>query len=352
MLRSKAAHRDSRSARLRGLPAVLAIAAAALLAPAASAEKNVEPKAPTKIEITAKPIAAFEPRHADRRQFGPLRFRGGLSLSSPYPAFGGFSGLRLEADGEHFIAASDKADWLRGRIVYQDGAPAAITDAEMSPMLGPDGRTLAARGWYDTESLARDGGTLYVGIERSHHIVKFDYGKQGLAARAQPLRIPSEIKSLPRNKGLEALAFVPQGMPHAGTLIAISERGLDADGNIRGWLIGGKTPGEFTVKRRDDFDVTDAAITPGGDLIILERFFSLMQGVAMRMRRVPLSAVKPGAVLDGTILITADMGFQIDNMEGLSAHRSPEGETVLTLISDDNFSVIQRTLLLQFTLTE
>jgi hypothetical protein len=46
------------------------------------------------------------------------------------------------------------------------------------------------------------------------------------------------------------------------------------------------------------------------------------------------------------------MGFQIDNMEGLSAHRSPEGETVLTLVSDDNFSLIQRTLLLQFTLTE
>jgi hypothetical protein len=39
-------------------------------------------------------------------------------------------------------------------------------------------------------------------------------------------------------------------------------------------------------------------------------------------------------------------------MEGLSVHRSPSGETVLTLISDDNFSPVQRTLLLQFTLVE
>jgi hypothetical protein len=39
-------------------------------------------------------------------------------------------------------------------------------------------------------------------------------------------------------------------------------------------------------------------------------------------------------------------------MEGLSIHRSATGETVLTLISDDNFSVLQRTLLLQFVLRE
>jgi hypothetical protein len=336
--------------RPRRSAAAVLLAAVALLAPAASAQRTGDAKAPTRIEIAAKPIAAFEPRHADRHQFGPLRFRGGLSLSSSYPGFGGFSGLRLAPDGEHFIAISDKADWLRGRIVYRDGAPVGIADAEMAPMIGPDGRTLAARRWYDTESLTRDGGTLYVGIERSHHIVKFDYGKHDLAARGQPLRIPSAIRSLPRNKGIEALAVVSKNLPLGGTLIAISERGLDANGNIRGWLMGGKTPGEFTVARHDDFDVTDAAITPDGNLVILERFFTFTEGVKMRLRRVPLSAVKPGALIDGEILLTADMGFQIDNTEGLSVHRSHEGETVLTLISDDNFSLIQRTLLLQFTL--
>jgi hypothetical protein len=31
-------------------------------------------------------------------------------------------------------------------------------------------------------------------------------------------------------------------------------------------------------------------------------------------------------------------------------HRDAKGETVITLVSDDNFSVIQRNLLLQFTL--
>ncbi len=57
-------------------------------------------------------------------------------------------------------------------------------------------------------------------------------------------------------------------------------------------------------------------------------------------------------MVDGPIIFEADLGFEIDNMEGLSVHRSAAGETVLTLISDDNFSIIQRTLLLQFTLAE
>ena len=91
---------------------------------------------------------------------------------------------------------------------------------------------------------------------------------------------------------------------------------------------------------------------PGGDVLLLERKFSWTGGLVVRMRRIALGEIKPGALVDGPILFEADLGYEIDNMEGLSVHRSAAGETVLTLISDDNFSVIQRTLLLQFTLAE
>ena len=57
-------------------------------------------------------------------------------------------------------------------------------------------------------------------------------------------------------------------------------------------------------------------------------------------------------MVDGPVLFDVDLGYEIDNMEGLSVHRSAGGEVVLTLISDDNFSAVQRTLLLQFTLAE
>ena len=63
-------------------------------------------------------------------------------------------------------------------------------------MLGADGKPLAARGWYDTESLAENDGMLYVGIERVEKIVRFDYRRDGLwraasRSRCRPISRPS-----------------------------------------------------------------------------------------------------------------------------------------------------------------
>ncbi len=333
---------------------VAALLAAALLFAAIPGDAQTPPAAepPVAIEVAAQPLAAFDIRDPSRRQFGLLEFRGGLVLRSSYKNFGGLSAIRVAADGAHFIALSDRGWWFRGRIVYEGTRPSAIADAEMAPILGADGQPLAARGWFDTESIAEDGGTLYVGIERVHQIVRFNYGKDGLLARGQPIAVPPGLRSLPPNQGLEALVFVPKGFPLADTLIAISERGLDKAGNINAFLIGGPSPGTFAVKRSASYDITDAALLPGGDLLLLERKFSWTSGLAIRMRRIALGEIKPGALVDGPILFEADLGYEIDNMEGLSVHRSAGGETVLTLISDDNFSMIQRTLLLQFVLAE
>jgi hypothetical protein len=340
----------------RSIRAAVATAAlAGLLATTSSAQNHTSRhtplEGPVRIEITARPIEFFDSRDPTRRRFGALEFRGGLELSSPYKEFGGISSLRIAPDGERFISVSDKGRWLRGRLVYRDGRLAGITDAEMAPILATDGRPITARGWYDSESLAEDGaGTAYVGLERVNRVLRFDYGRSGLLAKGQNVTLPPEIARLPNNKGMECLVVIPKPLPGAGTLIAISERALDAAGNIKGFLITGPNPGGFSVKRSDDFDVTDCAISAAGDLFILERRFSWAAGVAMRVRMLPLMSVVPGATVDGRQLIFADMGYQIDNMEGLAVHRDKAGETVLTMVSDDNFSFVQRTILLQFTL--
>ena len=181
--------------------------------------------------------------------------------------------------------------------------------------------------------------------------VRFDFARGFTRARGEVVPMPPAVKKLPFNKGLEALVFVPNGLPLAGTLIAISERGLDRDGNLIGFLVGGPAPGQFSVRRTDGFDVSDAALLPSGDLLLLERKFSLLAGVGIRIRRVALASVAPGAVIDGPSIFNADLDQEIDNMEGLDAHVTPQGDTVLTMVSDDNFSIVQRTLLLQFTLT-
>jgi hypothetical protein len=328
--------------------AFLAILALALIPAAAQAPRviNVEIQ---KIVIRAQAVEAFDPREPTRTRFGALEFRGGLILESAHRDFGGLSGLRIMAGGERFLSVTDKSNWLSGRIVYRGKTPIAIADAEMAPMLGPDGKPLRSRGWYDTESLAVTDGVAYVGIERVNQVVRFDFAKEGLRARGRPLSVPPGMKLLPHNQSIECVEMSPKGSPLAGTLISISERGLDTGGNLMGFLIGG-AGGVFSLKRTDDFDVSDCAASPDGNLLVLERRFSWARGLAIRIRSVPLTAIKPGALVDGRELIFADMGSQIDNMEGVSVHRAADGALVLTLISDDNFSPLQRTLLLQFTL--
>lgn len=328
-----------------------AVASALLVIVAAIAAEGLHTSAaPTAITIAATPIVAFDNRDPQRVRFGGLEFRGGLVLTSKYPAFGGLSALHMQPDGLHFIAVSDNGSWLRARIVTKDGRPAGIADAEMAPALGPDGTPLADRGWFDMESLAERDGQFYVGIERVEKIVRFDLNKFGFAARGEPIKVPSEFKTFKYNKSLECLAAPPAGGPLAGDLIAVTERSLDAQGNHRAFLFEGDRVLHFSVKRSDDFDVSDCAVLPSHELLLLERSYSLAKGVAMRMRRIPLAAIKDGATVDGPTLVTADLGYQIDNMEGVGVHQTPDGETILTLISDDNFSVIQRTLLLQFAL--
>src|SRR5689334_8800363 len=305
---------------------------------------------PVSIEVNARPLAGFDTRDRSRVRFGELEFRSGLVLTSKFRGFGGLSGLRLDARGERFIAISDKGGWFTGRIAYRGKEMTGLEDVEASPMLGPDGRPITARGWYDSESLALDGSLVYVGLERVNRILRYDFAKGLTRALGEEVPVPPAVRKLPNNRGLEALVAVPKNMPLAGTLIAISERGLDAEGNILGFLIGGKTPGQFSVRRTDTFDISDATLLASGDLLLLERSFSWLGGVGIRIRRIALKSFAPGAVVDGPAIFSADLGYEIDNMEGIDAHVTPQGDTVITMVSDDNFSMIQRNLLLQFTL--
>lgn len=326
------------------------VASLVFLTPALAETAPAAADAPVAITIQATPIVQFDNRQPELRRFGAVDFLGGLELTSSYREFGGLSSLRIEPDGTRFVAVTDKGRWLTGRIVYSGVRPIGVADAVMAPLLAADGRPITAHGMYDSESLTADGGTFYVGLERVHRALRFDFGRFGVAARGERVALPKDVASLPANKGLETLVYVPAGHALAGTLIAISERGLDRDGNIKAWLVGGPSPGALVVKRRDDFDISDGALLPTGDLLLLERRFSWMSGIAVRLRRVSASAIRPGAVLDGPVLLFADMGYQVDNFEGLGVHQDAAGGTILTLVSDDNFSIIQRTLLMQFRL--
>jgi len=329
----------------RGFVASLGAATLALPARAQSLEPGRVP-----VSISARPIAAFEPGNPAKTRFGQLNFRGGLVLTGSHPRFGGFSGLWRSPDGGQLVAVTDNGFWLTAKVARRDGRLAGLEQAELAPVLGSSGRPLHRSRYFDTEALAIHDGVAYLAVERTHDILRFDWARDGVEARARIVTVPAAAKRLPSNRGLEALGVVPAGHPLAGALVAISERSGGEDEPTAGFLIGGRQPGAFQVVRRDGYDITDLAFLPGGDLLLLERWYRPLRGVGMRIRRIPGALLRPGARLDGPILIEADLGQEIDNMEGMTVHQE-NGRAVITLVSDNNFSTfLQRTLLLEFEL--
>lgn len=308
---------------------------------------------PIAVEATAKPVPAFDPRRPAERRFGALTYRSGLALSSRTAGFGGLSGLWRDPSRPHILAVTDQGQWFEADLVYRAGRLADLAAARLSPILGPEGAPLRGSPAFDCEALAMSDGVAFVGIERVHRVLRFDFGRRGIMARGEPIALPDEVGRQPRNDGLEALCIAPAGHPLAGALIGFAEAAVSGDQDPSpGWVLTGPERFAFRVGRSREFNVTDACFLPGGELLLLERSFGFSKGVGCRIRRIARDAIRPDAMLDGEVLLDVDTEFEIDNMEGLAVHRdAASGETVLTLVSDDNFNPLQRTLLLEFTLS-
>jgi hypothetical protein len=336
---------------------VVAIAAvASLITAQALADKPASVLAGVeKVTITAIPID-FDRDNPNHKQFGKLVWRGGVNLFCKSPFFGGYSALIVDSSGESLLAVSDAGTWLRADIDHDGRMLKGLTSVTIGPILGPDGKPLAADRDRDSEGLAllqgdTSKGTALVSFERNHRILRYPFTPERFGPPQGGLTLPAEARRMNPNRGIEALAPIRAGKLKGATA-AFSERLLDKKGNYRGWLIGGPAPGAIAIKDLGGFDITDAAPLPDGGLVLLERRFRYSEGIKMRIRRIAANELKPGALITGDILLEATDALNIDNMEAISAHRSRSGETILTLMSDDNFSPLQRTLLMQFALVE
>ena len=328
-----------------------------VLRPAAAVHGDIQQSAkPQAITLSAERIA-FDRDKPDKTRYGKLEWLGTLRLTSPSPQFGGYSGLALDKPGTRLLAISDTGRWLKADIIYRDGRMASLGKAMIGRLRGLDGKPLAGKIFTDSEAIAFavDGtvtGKAFIAFERVHRIAEYYVTPEGIGAAIRHLKLPRRAKTLQQNKGIEALAIL-RGGRSKGALLAFSEEGLDAQGDHLGWLLGGASPGSVSLKRYGGFAITDMASLANGDVIILERRFRLSEGVKMRLRRVKVAELRPGALLDGEVLLQTDNLREIDNMEGLAIHRDARGRDILTLISDDNFNhTFQRTLLMQFALVE
>jgi hypothetical protein len=256
------------------------------------------------------------------------------------PGFGGFSGLAVLDDGARFLAISDRGHWVTGDFDREDGTLTGARLAAIGPLREISGAELTGDD-VDAEGLDLDSrGRPWVSFEAFHRVRRYD-GIDGPATNVPGARA---FPGLQLNSGLEALAIDGDD-----TVYAIPERSGTWTRPFPVYrLRDGHWDSRLRIRRDGTFLVVDADFGPDGDLYLLERDFGRFAGFATRVRRFTPG---PDGFADEVTLLETSFGT-LDNMEGMSVWQDPAGRTRVTLISDDNFFPLQRTMFAEYLLFE
>jgi hypothetical protein len=344
----------------------------------ASCPAGAAMKKPDTVALSASPVplATLNPR---KKTVGALTFVAGFHLTSPDKRFGGLSDIHFLPDG-NLLAVSDL-----GHFVWLDLGKDGITPttARIADMLDEHGQPLDGKREADSEGLAVNGGLALASFERDHRVLAYDLGDCGAAARGAPIVYGGYSRSMPdafaaakidvpENNSLEALAVTPDWFMFSGL-----EQQVDGSGPLSARPV--EAPPSFDLrieKGAPDFVAIDllpenAKGAEKGDVraFTLHRGFSSLLGNAITISETHLQryldqtnlpadresetmerAHERYRVTSSRRLAEMNIVLTIDNFEGLAAKQLPDGTVRLFVISDDNYSSAQRTLLMIYDL--
>jgi hypothetical protein len=330
-------------AAYRSLLGFCLLVAAACAAPP-SMPVGAQPRA---LEIRSQPLVLKLDEPGERR-VGKLLWRGGISMTANSPNFGGWSDLHVSSDGKSLSSISDEGSWLTATIDYDaNGNLSGLSNGRIGSLRGLDGKPLASKAMSDAEGMAQlPDGSWLVSFERHHRFWRYPT----LDGTPTPIDGPADLGKQPNNGGVEAVTALSDGR-----IIAISEEYEVKPGVLRGWIgepaAGGRYNWQtFEYTKTPDFNPTAIRLLPDGSYVLLERAFDPARGVRIRVMQFAAAEVRPGGAVHAQQLARLASPYAVDNLEGLSVGKGAHGETLLWLISDDNFNPLQRNILLMFEL--
>lgn len=283
------------------------------------------------------------PLTAPARPF--LQPLGGLVLNTAEWGFGGFSGLHLAPDLT-LSAVSDLGRWWRAPLLLREGSLAGIGAVQHGPLRDAAGNPLRRGLPGDAESLTRlPGGDWLVGFERRHRILRY----RDLAGPGLPFDAPAGLLAAPLNGGLEGLTLLADGR-----LFALAEQLPGAAPESRAAWFGSLQAGRVAWRETSylpapGMEPTDAAALPDGGALVLERRFAIFGGFSARLAGLSAETLRSDAPLAAETWLELPPDAPAENWEGLAVARHA-GRTLVALVSDDNQSPFQQSLLLLYAL--
>ncbi len=299
----------------------------------------------------------LDPADPARRAVGSLRYEGGLVVRGSDVRLGGLSSFRVGSDGASLLAVSDcgevfSADLLRD----SEGRLRGLGGARFVPLIDEGGRLLSAED-RDAEGLTYEpSGALLISFERRHRLWRYPRSEPPCGVPPLEVAGPAGLARLPFNSGLETVASLSDGR-----IFLVAEGEVSCPGSSSAWIgtDGAWEERQFPLFCQEGdrgsgsaFRPTDATLLPNGDLVVLERRFPPL---GARLRRISRAEISRGD-LTGHELALLEPPLQLDNFEGVDVWQTPQGETRVLLLSDDNncrksavaVPSTQRTLLYEF----
>lgn len=299
-----------------------------------------------------RPFALAAALHPGER-YMHIRYLGALELSgesiegyAPH----GLSGLAWDADEGLLYAVSDRGYLLHLRPVFAHGRLAGLDFLAAHALRDPQGKPLSGA-YADAEGLAlrrgangrRGDSQLFVSFEVHPRIVAYRPDGRYLHSQRLPPQLTDISAYRGRNAALESCTFAPgygiltapqlplRSAPRTGATI------YAMDG--RRW--------HFDRLDARDSAIVDLAPAGRGAVLVLERRYrSVFEPLIFNLRLVRLGlADRQGrAPVEELAQFDNFHGWRLDNFEGLALHRDRR----YFMISDDNGSALQRTLLVYF----
>ncbi len=278
-------------------------------------------------------LCAIQPAFAQT-----LEFVSRLGWRMSDDRFGGFSSLEVTQDGTTFVTTTDKGTFAEGNLIRSRGQLRAVENVRLSPINDAKGEPL--RTWRtDAEGLAiAPNGRLYISFEGLHKVSEY----RSITSAATDLPQHRFFPGFQRNSSLEALAVDAQGR-----LYTMPERSGDLNRPFDIFrYANGRWERRFKLSRSGGFLPVGADFGPDGRLYILERKFLGVAGFSTRVRSFTLG----GAALQDEKVLLETLPGTHDNLEGIAVWQNEVGNLRVTMISDNNFNVFQRTEFVEYRL--
>lgn len=310
----------------------------------ASCPEGVPYVIPKDVELSVAPVAWSEAPAKASAALAPLVPRGLFDITSNDSRIGGLSGLDF-LDDDTLIAVSDQGD-----LVWIDLAEDGVTPkpaAYIAMLRDSEGNPLSGKGQADSEGVAWDGEHLFVSFERDHRVEGYDIEGCGAMARGVPVARLGDAQGwkvlrVKSNRGPEGLAVVENG----NMLVGLETR--DADGAGLAMIMPGRTASfDLRLNAPEITLLTGLAALASVDgesvqVFSLHRSYDPIRGNRIALQ---VSEWNNSSFFDTRRLALWGREIAVDNFEGLAARRLADGTVRLILVSDDNFSDRQRTLL-------